>query len=286
MSEPTTVAVLGAGIMANTVADALHTRGFRLRRYNRTTAAIDGPATVCASPAQAAEGAAAIWSFIHDDAASRAVWCGPGGALEAVDATLVIESSTLSPEYAEQWMSKATRSGARPVLAPVTGSRPGAANGTLVAFAAGTAANLAAADPLLRVVAGEVHRFDRTADAAAAKLLNNALAAVILVGLAETLTAASTLGLDQKQLINIWSRHGWAAAATSAYGEAMRTGRHPLTDCSVNVLAKDLRYTRTALGPAVPPLIDAAADRFRHTAAAGLGGQEMSAIIESDRSTP
>ncbi|WP_228784449.1 hypothetical protein [Nocardia cyriacigeorgica] len=41
--------------MANAVAARLDAHGFELRRYNCTTAAIDGPAIVCASAAQAAE---------------------------------------------------------------------------------------------------------------------------------------------------------------------------------------------------------------------------------------
>ncbi|WP_406238339.1 NAD(P)-binding domain-containing protein [Nocardia sp. NBC_01009] len=86
MNESNTIAILGAGIMANTVANTLDTHGFELRRYNRTISAIEGPAIVCASPAQAAEGAAAVWSFVHDDAASRAVWFGEDGALATAHA--------------------------------------------------------------------------------------------------------------------------------------------------------------------------------------------------------
>ncbi|MCC3328282.1 NAD(P)-dependent oxidoreductase [Nocardia abscessus] len=281
MSEATTVAVLGAGIMANTVAKTLHAQGFELRRYNRTTAAIDGPAIVCASPAQAAEGAAAVWSFVHDDKASRSVWFGEEGALGTAAHAIVIESSTLTPTYAGLWMRKAAEATARPVLAPVTGSRPGAENGTLVAFTAGATADRAAADPLLRVVAQEVIHVGPAPAAATVKLLNNALASVIITGLAETLDAATVLGLDLKQLVEVWSRYGWAAPVASAYGAAMVRGAHPLTDCSVAVIAKDLHYLRTALGESVPPLISAASDRFQHAMARGAGDQEMSAISEA-----
>lgn len=78
--------------------------------------------------------------------------------LAAAGGALAIESSTLSPAFAQRWMREASAAGARPVLAPVTGSRPGAENGTLVAFTAGADPDLAAADPLLRVIAGEIVR--------------------------------------------------------------------------------------------------------------------------------
>jgi len=281
MSEPTTVALLGAGIMANTVAARLHDHGFELRRYNRTASAIKGTSIVCASPAQAAEEAAVVWSFVHDDTASRAVWFGEDGALTASTNAIMIESSTLSPEYAEDWMREVTSARARPVLAPVTGSRPGATTGNLVAFTAGMNRHLEAADPFLRVVAREVIRIDDAAAVAAVKLLNNALAAVILTGFAETVTAAKALDLDIEKLVETWSRHGWAAPVAGAYGPAMVDSAHQLTNCSLEVMAKDLRYTTAVLGATSTPLIAASAHRFQEALALNLGHREMSAVIET-----
>ncbi|WP_280423150.1 NAD(P)-dependent oxidoreductase [Nocardia carnea] len=287
MSEPITVALLGGGIMANAVAARLTACGFALRRYNRTASHIEGPAIVCASAAQAADGAQAVWSFVHDDTASRAIWFGDEGALTTADGALVLESSTLSPDYADHWMRQASAVGARPVLAPVTGSRPGAENGTLVAFTAGTATHLAAAAPLLRVIAqDQVHIGENAAAAATAKLLNNALAAVILTGLAETFTTAAAFGLDTGQVMAVWSRYGWARPVASAYGEAMIAGEHGLTDCSLAVIAKDLRYTTAALGDLPAPLITAAAERFQRALKLGLGAQEMSAIVGATGDRP
>ncbi|MBF4999127.1 NAD(P)-dependent oxidoreductase [Nocardia sp. BSTN01] len=282
MSDQSVVAVLGAGIMANTVANTLAANGFELRRYNRTTSAIEGPAIVCASPAQAAEDATAIWSFVHDDTASRAVWFGTDGALTAVEhGAVVIESSTLSAEYADYWIRTADSLAARPVLAPVTGSRPAAAHGTLVAFVAGAPDAIDAANPLLRMLSRDVIRVGSAADAARLKLVNNALAATILTGLAEALTAAAALGLDRDRVAQVWRQYGWAAPVANAYTSAMLSGEHELSDCSLKVIAKDLAYTLAGLGAATPPVLAAVADRFQRALAANLGDLEMSAIIET-----
>ncbi|WP_051028821.1 MULTISPECIES: NAD(P)-dependent oxidoreductase [Nocardia] len=285
MTENSTVALLGAGIMANTVAHVLHERDVALRRYNRTTSAITGPGCVCASPAQAADGASVVWSFVHDDDASRSVWAGRDGALAVAEGAVVIESSTLSVGYADQWSETAKRAGARPVYAAVTGSRAGVENAGLIAFTAGSRADRAAADPILRVITAEVLAFDSAGQAATVKLLNNAVAAVILTGLAETLATARSLGLDTAALVRVWSRHGWAAPVASGYGTAMITGQHQLRDCSLAVIAKDLRYTLDTTDPAAAPLIAAATRRFEAAIAAGLGGQEMSAIIQAYEAT-
>lgn len=280
MSEIRTVAILGAGIMANAVASTLIQHGLTLRRYNRTPSAIVGPATICFTPAEAAQGADAVWSFVHDDQASRAVWFGADGALGAIDGEVVIESSTLSPRYAEEWMEAVQASGGRAALLPVTGSRPGAEHGTLVGFIAGTDDDIAAAEPLTRLVTAELLRVDSAADAATVKLLNNALAAVILTGLAETLTAAADLRVDRARLVELWSHHGWASLVTSLYGPGMLDGEHALTNCSLGVIAKDLRYAMDALGSAAP-LISITADRFAQAVHDGLGDQEMSAIART-----
>ncbi|WP_216916756.1 NAD(P)-dependent oxidoreductase [Nocardia noduli] len=282
MTESATVALLGAGIMANTVAHALHQHGVVLHRYNRTTSAIAGPGRVYASPAQAAYSASIVWSFVHDDQASRRVWSGPDGALTAADGVVAIESSTLSPGYAEQWSHNAEQAGARPVYAAVTGSRAGVENAGLIAFTAGRSGDRAAAEPILRVVVAEILAFDSVGQAATVKLLNNALAAVILTGLAETLATAQSLGLDTAALLGVWARHGWAAPVASGYGTAMVTGEHRLRDCSLAVIAKDLRYTLEVTGTQSVPLIGATARRFEAAVTAGLGAQEMSAVIRAD----
>ncbi len=282
MRDPNTIALLGAGVMANAVAETLTRKGFHLRRYNRTPAAIRGGGTVYTTPARAAQGAGTIWSFVHDEAASRAVWCGPDGALSASGGASVIESSTVSPQYAQWWIDRAGQHGARGLHAPVTGSRPAALTASLVVFAgAGSADTRAAGHSILSAVAQEVVPVGSAAAAATVKVLNNALAAVILAGLAETITTATTLGLDTRQLVDVWSRHGWAAPVTSAYGSAMITGEHALTNCSLAVLRKDLRLVRALLGTTTPPQISMTALQLERAQAGGLGGQEMSAIIES-----
>jgi 3-hydroxyisobutyrate dehydrogenase len=280
MSEIRTVAILGGGIMANAVASTLQQHGLELRRYNRTPSAIVGPSTICSTPAEAAQGADAVWSFVHNDQASRAVWFGVDGALGAVDGAMVIESSTLSPPYAEKWMNAVQTSGGRAVLLPVTGSRPAAEHGTLVGFIAGSDDDIAAVEPLTGVVTTELLRVDSAAEAATVKLLNNTLAAVILAGLAETLTAAAELGVDRARLVELWSRHGWASSVTAKYGQAMLDGEHSLTDCSLGVIAKDLRYALNTLGTDAP-LIAITAGQFAQAVHDGLGDQEMSAIART-----
>src|SRR5689334_15914163 len=98
------IAVIGLGIMGSGMARNLLKGGHAVTVYNRTRARaqelVPDGAAVADSPRQAAQNADVILSMISDDHASRAVWLGHEGALEAAKPnTLLIESATLTPAW-------------------------------------------------------------------------------------------------------------------------------------------------------------------------------------------
>src|ERR1039458_946377 len=98
------VGLLGLGTMGAGMAANLLKAGFPLAVYNRSRAkaevfAAQG-ARVAETPADAVRGASVILSMLADDAASRAVWLGPDGALAAAEkGAVLVESSTVSPAW-------------------------------------------------------------------------------------------------------------------------------------------------------------------------------------------
>ena len=83
------VAILGLGTMGAGMAANLLKAGFALSVYNRTAAKAraltDSGARFAATPAEAVKGASVIISMLSDDTASRDVWLGKDGALEAAE---------------------------------------------------------------------------------------------------------------------------------------------------------------------------------------------------------
>ena len=149
--------------MGGGMARRLLAAGFPLTVWNRTPERAnpleqDG-AVRAATPRDAAASADVILSMVADDEASRAVWTGTTGALDAVrPGVLLIESSTLSPAWVEELATRASQRGCQFLEAPVTGSRTHAANGELLFLAGGDAAALERARPLLAVLGrGVVH---------------------------------------------------------------------------------------------------------------------------------
>ena len=91
------VALLGLGTMGAGMATNLLKAGFSLSVYNRTAAKAKALTTsgarFAATPAEAAKGASIIISMLSDDAASRAVWLGNEGVLDAAEKdSILIES--------------------------------------------------------------------------------------------------------------------------------------------------------------------------------------------------
>ena len=123
----TRVALLGLGTMGAGMAGCLQKAAIELTVWNRTrerTAPFEkNGARVAASPAEAAENAEVIVGMLADDNVAQAVWLGDNGALHAAKAgAIVIECSTLSPDFVRQLASWATQRGCGFLDAPVTGS--------------------------------------------------------------------------------------------------------------------------------------------------------------------
>ena len=110
------IAFLGMGNMGAPMARRLIGAGHALVVWNRSAdkaeALRNDGATVARTPKAAADGADAIFAMVTDDAASRAVWTGPDGALFAArPGTFAIESSTVSNDWIRELSKLATGRG-------------------------------------------------------------------------------------------------------------------------------------------------------------------------------
>jgi 3-hydroxyisobutyrate dehydrogenase len=112
------IALLGVGTMGAGMAANWLEKGFPLTIWNRTPARaapfVAQGARMASTPRETAEGADVIVAMVADDDASRDVWLGPAGALEsAKPGAIVIESSTLTPDWVRELAGKAQERGCR-----------------------------------------------------------------------------------------------------------------------------------------------------------------------------
>lgn len=284
----TRIAFLGLGNMGRGMAARLVAAGHDVRVWNRTAdkaRALTG-ATPCATPREAAEGAAMIVAMLADDTASEAVWCGPDGALTGNPAknAFAVDCSTLSHAWVMELASRARAAGLRYIDCPVTGLPDAAAAGELMLFIGAEAAELEAARPLLEPMCNDIVHFGPVGAGTAFKLTINLMGAVQIAAAGEGLRIARAAGLDMQKVLYALER-GQAASpqvvrnarrmvANDHDVNIMFTGRLRLKDTRCGMaLARSLGET-AAFGQ----VAEAALERL---VARGLGDINESKVIDA-----
>jgi 3-hydroxyisobutyrate dehydrogenase-like beta-hydroxyacid dehydrogenase len=196
------VAFLGLGIMGQPMAVNLVKAGHDVAVWNRTPGKQVEGARNAASPADAARDREVVWMCVSDTAAVEKVLFGENGAEPSLAAGMVIaDSSTISPSATRQFAQRVRGRGVDWVDAPMTGSKIGAANATLIFMVGGDQAVLDKIKPLFAAMGKQVFRMGDTSKGQAAKLAMNLQIALIYEGFAEALTLATKLGVDAATLI-------------------------------------------------------------------------------------
>lgn len=280
-----TVAFVGLGAMGSGMAANLAAAGYALRVYNRTAARAQALAganvTVCASPAEAAQGAAFVVSIVADDTASRAVMTGPDGVLSrAAPGTVIIDSSTNTPTLAREVARAADARGCVYLDAPVVGSTAQARGRELVFMVGGDAAAFEQVQPLLDAM-GRMSRYMGPSGAGATiKLVNNMMSGTFNAALAEALSIAEGAGIDPEATLAILGEGPVASRALRTKGPKI-TGRDFSPQFQLALMEKDLRYFLALAQDCDRPAPIAALVRSQFQAArrAGFGGLDACAVF-------
>ncbi len=198
------VAFLGLGIMGQSMATNLVKAGHEVTVWNRTPGRMAEGAGIAPTPAAAAQGAEVVWLCVSDTAAVEEVMFGKDGAESALtDGMIVADSSTISPAATVRFAERVAAKGAAWVDAPVTGSKIGARDGTLVFIVGGEEAPIDRLKPLFAAMGKKIFRMGGTSKGQATKLVMNLQIALIYEGFAEALTLATKLGVDSQQLVDL-----------------------------------------------------------------------------------
>jgi 3-hydroxyisobutyrate dehydrogenase len=279
------IALLGVGTMGAGMAANWLKKGFPLTIWNRTPARAEPLAAqgarVAATPREAAEGADIVVAMVADDDASRGVWLGASGALEsAKSGAILIESSTLTPDWVRELAAEAGERSCRFLDAPVGGSRSAAAAGQLTFFVGGDAETLEAARLALKAVALSVNHVGATGAGATWKLINNMLIATQTAGLAEALAFARKSGFASEQISSLIRAGAAASPIVQLKLPRMIEGEFDETDFALYLMHKDARYAIALAGTLGAPrdMIVAAEAAFARAEAKGLGAKDFAAV--------
>jgi len=198
------VAFLGLGIMGQAMATNLAKAGHQVTVWNRTPGKLVEGAAVAPTPAAAAQGAEVVWMCVSDTDAVESVLFGADGAeLSLSENAIIADSSTISPTATVKFAERLAAKGVAWVDAPMTGSKIGARDGTLVFIVGGDEAPVERLKPLFAAMGKKIFRMGETGKGQATKLAMNLQIAMIFEGFAEALTLATKLGVDSAQLIQL-----------------------------------------------------------------------------------
>jgi len=198
------VAFLGLGIMGHSMAANLVKAGHEVTVWNRTPGKLVEGAAVAQSPSAAAQDAEVIWLCVSDTEAVEKILFGQDGVEQSLtQGTIIADSSTISPSATVKFAERVRGKGCDYVDAPMTGSKIGAANGTLIFMVGGDAVAIDKLGPLFAAMGKKIFRMGETGKGQATKLAMNLQIALIFEGFAEALTLATKLGVDTQQLISL-----------------------------------------------------------------------------------
>jgi 3-hydroxyisobutyrate dehydrogenase len=215
-----TIAFLGLGAMGAGMAANLARAGHRVRAFDLSPEAMARAAAAGLAPAgsgaEAASGADAIITMLPAGAHVRAAYEGELFDAARSDAIL-IDCSTIDVMTARALGEAAAARGLLMVDAPVSGGVAAAQGGTLTFMVGGPEAAFARAEPLLSAMGRAVIHAGGPGAGQAAKICNNMLLAIGMIGTCEAFTLARALGLDDQTFFDIASKASGQCWSLTSY---------------------------------------------------------------------
>lgn len=240
------VAFLGLGIMGSAMAANLAKAGHEVAVWNRTPGKQVEGARTAATPAEAAQGVEVVWLCVSDTTAVESVLFGENGAEQSmVEGTIVADSSTISPSATRKFAERLAQRGVRYVDSPMTGSKTGAENGTLLFMVGGDEQSIENLKPLYAAMGKKIFRMGEVGKGQSAKLVMNLQIALIYEGFAEALTLGAKLGVDAERLMPL-VQASMVRSGVVEYKAPFVLGRDFSANFPLRLMSKDIRLALEA----------------------------------------
>jgi len=235
-----------------------------------------------------AAGAGIVITMLPAGRHVREAYLGEDGILaQAAPESLLIDSSTIDVATAREVAEAAHDAGHLMVDAPVSGGVGGAEAGTLAFMVGGPADAFEAAKPVLEAMGRKVIHAGGPGTGEAAKLCNNMLLAISMIGVSEAFVLARKLGLDDQNFFDIasvssgqcWSLTSYCPAPGPVPAAPSNKDYKP--GFAAKMMLKDLRLALEAADSrqADTPLGHLAGELYESFDAAGHGDLDFSAIF-------
>jgi len=199
-----------------------------------------------------------------------------------------VDCSTVDVESARAVAADASHAGLHPVDAPVSGGIGGAFAGTLTFMAGGSEEAFAKADPLFEIMGQKAVHCGDSGAGQAAKICNNMILGITMIGTCEAFALADKLGLDRQKMFDVVSTSSGYSWTMNAYCPAPGIGPQSPSDndykpgFASELMLKDLRLSQQAAdaSDADTPLGQHATDLYEQFVEREDGlGKDFSAML-------
>jgi 3-hydroxyisobutyrate dehydrogenase len=293
------IAFIGLGNMGGPMAANLVKAGHSVAAFDMSKAAVQravaSGAEAAASANAAASDAETIVTMLPAGQHVRQVYLGDQGLLKtAKPGTLFIDSSTIDVATARDVYAAAKTARMDFLDAPVSGGVGGAAGGTLTFMVGGEDAAFQRARPILEKMGKNIFHAGGAGNGQAAKICNNMLLAISMIGTCEAFVLAEKLGLDHETLFKISSTASGQCWSLTSYCPvpgpvpASPANRNYQAGFTAAMMLKDLKLAQSAAqaSGAATPLGAQATALYSLFESAGAGGRDFSGIIQLLRGQP
>jgi 3-hydroxyisobutyrate dehydrogenase len=292
----TTIAFIGLGNMGNPMAANLVKAGYAVHGFDlmpeNLAIAKEHGVVVMANAVAAVKEAAVVITMLP--AGKHVLSVYEDIVPKAKKGALFIDSSTIDVESARKAHAIAARHKLLSIDAPVSGGTGGAAAGTLTFMAGGSKEAFAKAEPILKPMAGRIVHCGDDGAGQAAKICNNMILGISMIGVAEAFVLAEKLGLSHQALFDVasnssgqcWSLTTYCPVPGPVPTSPANNGYRP--GFAAALMLKDLKLSQEAAqsAGAVTPLGAEAAQLYSLFNAQGHAAADFSGIINFLRGTP
>lgn len=296
------IAFIGLGNMGGPMALNLHKAGHTVTGFDLSEDTCkrlgDEGLRIAATAEDSVRGVDVVITMLPASRHVEALYLGNGtsgnstGLLHRLPAgTLVIDSSTIAAASARKVADAAAKAQIACIDAPVSGGTAGAAAGTLTFMVGGSTTDLESARPLLEKMGHNIFHAGGAGAGQTAKICNNMLLGILMLGTSEALALGMANGLDPKVLSEIMRRSSggnWALEKYNPVPGVMETApasKGYAGGFGTDLMLKDLGLAQenAAEVRATTPLGGLARSLYAAHSLAGNGGLDFSSVVRGMR---
>ncbi|MCY4523572.1 MAG: 3-hydroxyisobutyrate dehydrogenase [Halobacteriovoraceae bacterium] len=288
------IGFFGLGNMGNPMAINLTKAGFELTVYDIVKEAMLNLEKYSAQPSKSIEHACqnreVIISMLPSGEMAKELYLGNNGILQyAPQNCLLVDCSTIAPADSREISSSAENKGFTMIDAPVSGGVAGANAATLTFIVGGEKTAVDKATPILQKMGKNIFHAGGAGAGQTAKICNNMLLAIHMIGSSEAIRLGVENGLNAKTLSNILknsSGDNWSLQKYNPCPDVMENvpaNNNYQGGFSVDLMAKDLGLAEEARKKtgSVTPLGSLALELYRKHQKSGNGKLDFSSIFNA-----